>query len=51
MAQLNLGEGARKCCYAGDALLPFALGWLRARKPPSTLDSFDAHPVPLFGFT
>src|ERR1700694_106736 len=44
-------RGFEKCCHAGDALLLFALGWLRTRKPPSTPDSFTAHPVPLSGFT
>ena len=41
----------KKCCHAGDALLLFALGWFRRRKPPSAPDSFTAHPVPLSGFT
>ena len=46
------GKGESKtCCRAGDVLLPFALAWLRARKPPSTPDSFTAHPVPLSDFT
>jgi hypothetical protein len=43
------GQGDRRCCHAGDALLPFALGWLRARKLPSIRDWFTAHPVPLSG--
>jgi hypothetical protein len=53
VAQLDPGTKGiyKKCCHAGDALLPFALGWLRRRKPPSAPALFTAHPVPLSGFT
>ena len=44
-------EGADECCHAWGALLPFALGWLRARRPPNAPVSFTAHPVPLSGST
>ena len=52
-AQLDLPTKGnyKKCCHAGDALLLFALGWFRRRKPPGAPDSFTAHPVPLSGFT
>ena len=40
-----------KCCHAGGALLLFALGWFRRRKPPTAPDWFTAHPVPSSGFT
>ena len=52
-AQLDLPTKGnyKKCCHAGDALLLFALGWPRRRKPPNAPDSFTAHPVPLSGFT
>ena len=45
------GQGGERCWHAGDALLPLASGWCRARKPPSTRDLFTAHPVPLSGST
>jgi hypothetical protein len=44
-------RGLERCCHVGDALLLSVFGWLRASKPPSTLESFTAHPVRLFGFT
>jgi len=51
-AQLDGNKGdLEKCCHAGDALLPFASGLLRRRKPASAPDWFTAHPVPSSGFT
>jgi hypothetical protein len=44
-------RGLERCCHVGDALLSSVFGWFRASKPPSTLGSFTAHPVRLFGFT
>jgi hypothetical protein len=49
LEQLDLG--AERCCHVGDALRPFALAWLRTRKPLSVPVSLIAHPVPLFGIT
>src|ERR1700694_828262 len=43
--------GAERCCHVGDALLPFALVWLRKRKPLNAPASFIALPAPLFGTT
>jgi hypothetical protein len=53
VALLDRGQTGdfEKCCHAGGALLLFALGWLRRRKPPSAPGSFTAHPVPLSGST
>jgi len=52
VAELDRENGdLKECCHAGVALLLFALGWLRRRKPASAPDSFTAHPVPLSGFT
>src|SRR6266478_4873293 len=52
VAELDRENGdLKECCHAGDALLLFALGWLRRRKPPSAPGWFTAHPVPLSGFT
>ena len=52
VALLESGQGvSRKCCHAGGALLLFAWGWFRTRKPPNTPASSTAHPVALSGFT
>jgi len=47
----DLVNGGEKCCHDGDALLPFALGSLRTRKPASMPASFIALPAPSFGIT